>query len=145
LEHGHLSTYGLTYEKGTRLWKRKGQGSVQPLDEDTELALYVQAMTQLENTGFGQYEISSFARPGQRCRHNQVYWANEAYFGFGMGAASYVEGRREVNTRDLRTYLQRIESGESATFQSEELPPRERAFETISLNLRRREGIDRAA
>src|SRR5205823_14461085 len=46
---------------------------------------------------------------------------------------------------DLRTYLKRIEGGEPATFQSEELPPRERAFETISLNLRRREGIDRVA
>src|SRR5205823_9422982 len=113
--------------------------------EEQELALYARAIDILEGNGFEQYEISSFARPGRRCRHNWVYWANEAYFGFGMGAARYVEGRREVNTRDLRTYLKRIETGEPATFQSEELPPRERAFETISLNLRRREGVERAA
>src|SRR5207248_7756694 len=64
--------------------------------------------------------ISNFARPGRRCRHNEVYWANEAYFGFGMGAARYVMGRRELNTRDLRGYVRKALSGEPATFQSEE-------------------------
>ena len=59
------------------------------------------AIDALEAAGFEHYEISNFARPGRRCRHNQVYWANEAYFGFGMGAARYVRGRRELNTRDL--------------------------------------------
>ena len=56
--------------------------------------------------------VSNFARPGARCRHNEVYWANHAYFGFGMGAARYVRGRREVNTRDLRGYIRRALSGE---------------------------------
>jgi oxygen-independent coproporphyrinogen-3 oxidase len=141
LEPGHLSTYGLTYEKGTRLWKQKGQGSVQPLDEEAELAMYVMAMTKLQDSGFEHCEISSFARSGERCRHNQVYWANEAYFGFGLGAARYVEGRREHNTRDLQNYLKKTLSGESATFQTETLQPEERARETMSLNLRRANGI----
>lgn len=145
LQPDHFSTYGLTFEKGTPLWKQRQRGLLKTLDEEQELELYARAIDVLAENGFEQYEISSFARPGRRCRHNQVYWANEAYFGLGMGAARYVEGRREVNTRDLRTYLKRIEAGEAATFQSEELPPRERAFETMSLNLRRREGIDRAA
>jgi oxygen-independent coproporphyrinogen-3 oxidase len=143
LEPDHLSTYGLTYEKGTRLWKQQHAGQVQALDEETELALYEQAMDALTAAGFEHYEISNFARPGARCRHNQVYWANEAYFGFGMGAARYVEGRRELNTRDLRTYLRRVLGGESAVFQSETLAPLERARETIALNLRRAEGIVR--
>src|SRR5438128_5154751 len=105
--------------------------------------MYARAIDVLEGAGFEQYEISSFARPGCRCRHNQVYWANAAYHGFGMGAARYVDGKREVNTRDLRTYIKRILDGESAVFQSEELLGRERALETISLNLRRKEGIIR--
>jgi oxygen-independent coproporphyrinogen III oxidase len=141
----HLSTYGLTYEKGTPLWKRRQRGQVRALDEDAELALYALAIDTLEAAGFEQYEISSFARPGRRCRHNQIYWANEAYFGFGMGAARYVHGRRELNTRDLQRYLRHCLSGESVTMQSEELGPEERARETMAVQLRRTEGIDRAA
>jgi oxygen-independent coproporphyrinogen-3 oxidase len=145
LEPDHLSTYGLTYEKGTRLWKQRQRGLVHPLDENSELELYAATMDTLATAGFEQYEISSFARPGRRCRHNQVYWANEAYFGFGMGAARYVRGRREVNTRDLRTYLRRVLAGEPATFQAETLEPEDRARETMALQLRRVEGIERAS
>jgi len=141
----HLSTYGLTYEKGTPLWKRRQRGQVRPLEEDAELSLYALAIDVLESAGFEHYEISSFARPGRRCRHNQVYWANEAYFGFGMGAARYVLGRRELNTRDPHRYIRLALSGESATWQSEELPAAERARETMAVQLRRAEGIDRAA
>lgn len=139
----HVSTYGLTYEKGTPLWKQRQRGLVAALDEDQELAMYARAMDVLEGAGYEQYEISSFARPGRRCRHNQVYWANAGYHGFGMGAARYVDGKREVNARDLRAYIKHILDGESAVFQSEELGPRERALETMSLNLRRKEGIIR--
>jgi oxygen-independent coproporphyrinogen-3 oxidase len=145
LKPDHLSTYGLTYEKGTPLWKRRRSGRLQPLDEDAELALYALAIDTLEAAGFEHYEISNFARPGRRCRHNQTYWANEAYFGFGMGAARYVLGRRETNTRDLRRYLRQALSGKSVTQQSEELPPEQRARETLAVQLRRAEGIDRAA
>jgi oxygen-independent coproporphyrinogen-3 oxidase len=141
----HLSTYGLTYEKGTPLWKQRQRGDLRPLDEDAELALYKIAIDTLEGAGFEHYEISNFARPGRRSRHNQTYWANEAYFGFGMGAARYVLGKRELNTRDLQLYLRRTLSGEAATFQSEELEPLERAKETMAVQLRRCEGIDRPA
>jgi oxygen-independent coproporphyrinogen III oxidase len=145
LEPAHLSTYGLTYEKGTRLWKQRQRGEVTPLAEASELELYAQAIDTLEAAGFEHYEISSFARPGRRCRHNQIYWANEAYFGFGMGAARYVHGRRELNVRDLQTYLKRVVAGESPTFQSEVLEPEERARETMALQLRRAEGVNRRA
>jgi oxygen-independent coproporphyrinogen-3 oxidase len=139
----HVSTYGLTYEKGTPLWKERRRGRVLPLGEEEELGLYALAIDTLTEAGLEHYEISNFARPGCRSRHNQVYWANEAYFGFGMGAARYVLGRRELNTRDLATYLERCRNGRSPTFQSEELPPEERARETMAVQLRRCEGIDR--
>jgi oxygen-independent coproporphyrinogen-3 oxidase len=140
----HISTYGLTYEKGTPLWKQRERGGVVPLAEDQELAMYTLAMDTLGAAGFEHYEISNFARTGRRSIHNQVYWANEAYWGFGMGAARYVNGRRDINTRSLDGYINKVLAGESAVFQSETLPPRERARETMAMQLRRSEGIERS-
>jgi oxygen-independent coproporphyrinogen-3 oxidase len=144
LEPQHISTYGLTYEKGTRLWKQQQEGRVRALDEDAELEMYTAAMDRLAAGGLEHYEISNHARPGFHCRHNQMYWANEAHFGFGVGAASYIRGVRRLNTRDLRTYIRRALSGEPTHFQSEELTPRERALETAVIQLRRAAGIERA-
>jgi oxygen-independent coproporphyrinogen III oxidase len=139
----HISTYGLTYEKGTRLWKQRQLGEIHALGEESELDMYSHGLDVLAESGFGQYEISSHARPGRRCQHNQVYWANEAYFGFGMGAARYLNGRRETNSRNLKTYLRRALSGVPATFQSETLSHEDRARETLALNLRRTDGVNR--
>ena len=139
----HLSTYGLTYEKGTPLWKQRERGQVRSLDEDVELDMYLTAIDRLTAAGFEHYEISNFARPGRRCRHNEVYWANHAYFGFGVSAARYVNGKREMNTRSLKDYLKRVLAGDSATFQSEELDLLERARETAVIQLRRCDGIFR--
>jgi oxygen-independent coproporphyrinogen-3 oxidase len=139
----HISTYGLTYEKGTPLWKERERGRMQPVQEDEELAMYENSMDRLAAAGFEHYEITNFARPGFRCRHNERYWANEAYFGFGVGAARFVNGVRELNTRDTKLYVKKVLAGESPTFQSETLGPRDRAFETIGTQLRRAEGIGR--
>jgi oxygen-independent coproporphyrinogen-3 oxidase len=139
----HVSTYGLTYEKGTRLWKQRQRGEVRPLDEEAELELYEHAIEVLEGSGFEHYEISNFARPGRRSRHNQVYWANHAYHGFGVGAARYAGGQRQLNTRNLADYLRRLEAGQPAMVHAEQLPPAERARETLALNLRRRDGVHR--
>jgi oxygen-independent coproporphyrinogen-3 oxidase len=145
LSPDHVSTYGLTYEKGTRLWKQRRRGQLVPLDEAAERAMYELAMNTLEAAGLEHYEISNFAYPGRRSRHNQVYWANEAYFGFGLGAARYVRCRREVNTRDLHAYISRAARGEPVTQSGEELSPEERARETMAVQLRRCDGIDRDA
>lgn len=141
----HVSTYGLTYEKGTPLWKQQQRGEVTALGEEEERILHAIGIETLEAAGFNHYEISNFAQPGRGCRHNQIYWANWAYFGFGMGAARYVNGKRELNTRDLRTYIRKALSGEPTTFQAEELAAEERARETMAVQLRRAEGIDRSA
>jgi oxygen-independent coproporphyrinogen-3 oxidase len=145
LEPKHLSTYGLTYETGTPLWKRAERGEVHPLGEEEELGMYETAIDTLEAAGFEHYEISNFARPGCRSQHNSVYWENHAHFGFGMGAAKYLEGTRSLNVRSLEGYLNRALAGQPTEFQSETLPPRERALETIGQNLRRAEGVNRVA
>jgi oxygen-independent coproporphyrinogen-3 oxidase len=139
----HLSTYGLTYEKGTPLWKQRFRGEVNPVTEDDELAMYETAIDALSAAGFEHYEISNFARPGHRCRHNERYWANEAYHGFGVGAARYVGGARELNVRNTNDYIRKVLSGESPTFQSERLDGRERAVETAVIQLRRSDGVDK--
>jgi oxygen-independent coproporphyrinogen III oxidase len=139
----HVSTYGLTYEKGTPLWKRRDRRQLKPVAEADELAMYELAMDRLPADGFEQYEVSNFARPGRRCRHNETYWANEAYFGFGVGAARYVMGRRELNRRNTADYVRRVLAGESPTFQSEQLPPGESARETAAVQLRRSAGVIR--
>jgi oxygen-independent coproporphyrinogen-3 oxidase len=139
----HISTYGLTYEKGTRLWKQRRSGLVTALDEDVELAMYEHALDALDAAGYRRYEVSNHARPGRECRHNAVYWANWAYFGAGVGAARYVAGTRDVNSRSLPTYLERIAAGRPATVQSETLQPDDRARETVSTQLRRVDGIGR--
>jgi oxygen-independent coproporphyrinogen-3 oxidase len=140
----HLSCYGLVFEKGTALWKQWQAGAVRPVDEDVERSMYETTIDRLAAAGLAMYEISNFARPGHESRHNLAYWANDAYFGFGVGAARYVRGERSVNTRDLPGYLRRIEAGEPATGPTEELADEERARETAILMLRRTvQGIDR--
>lgn len=141
----HLSCYGLVFEKGTPLWKSRALGQVQPLDEDIELAMYEHTIDRLSASGLEQYEISNFARAGHACRHNLFYWANAPYFGFGLGAARYVDGERAVNTRDLLAYLKRIEAGDDPTGPRERLDQEPRARETAVLMLRRTQvGLDRA-
>jgi oxygen-independent coproporphyrinogen-3 oxidase len=139
----HVSTYGLTYEKGTPLWKQRRRGVVMALDEDAELAMYLHALDTLDAAGLHRYEVSNHARPGRECQHNRTYWANWAYYGVGVGAARYVGGTREINTRNLPIYMERIAAGRAATFESETLNAEERARETIGTQLRRAEGIDR--
>ena len=105
--------------------------------------MYELAIDRLNSSGFEHYEVSNFARPGFRCHNNERYWANEAYYGFGVGAARYVGGVRELNTRDTRLYIRKMLAGESPTIQTEQLGPHDRALETIGTQLRRAEGIGR--
>src|SRR4029079_17787995 len=121
----HVSTYGLTYETGTRLWKQRRRGGVRPLDKESRLPMYLHAIDTLAAAGLPQYEVSNYARPGRECRHNRTYWANHAYWACGSGAARSVKCRREVNTRGLPDYLKRLHAGQYATAQSEELAPEE--------------------
>jgi oxygen-independent coproporphyrinogen-3 oxidase len=141
----HLSCYGLVFEKGTPLWKEREAGRVRPVDEADERAMYEHTIDRLAQAGLAMYEISNFARPGHECRHNLVYWANDAYFGFGLGAARYVNGVRSSNTRELLSYINRLNEGLSPPGARETLDPEARARETAVLMLRRTViGIDRA-
>ena len=144
LQPTHLSTYGLTFEKGTAFWTRREHGELQQADEELERDMYALAMDKLEAAGLAQYEISSFARSGFRCRHNQVYWNGGEFFGFGPGAASYLDGQRILNHRSVTTWLKRTLAAESAVGEVESLSPEDRARELLVLGLRQTDGIDSA-
>ena len=142
-EPDHVSTYGLTYERGARFWSQRARGLLPNVDEDLERAMYELAIDMLTDAGFEHYEVSNFAHPGHRCRHNEAYWLGDEYFGIGPGAARYVAGRREVNHRSTTNYLRRVLDGKLATAESEELSPEDRAREKrLVFRLRRLEGID---
>ena len=133
----HLSCYGLVYEKGTALWKQWKAGEVREVDEEVERTMYETTINRLAKAGLVMYEISNFAKPGEECRHNLVYWTNDAYYGVGLGAARYIDGARSVNTRELSAYLKRIEAGLPGTGPTETLDAEGRARETAVLMLRR--------
>lgn len=138
----HASTYGLTIEKGTAFWNRRSKGELQLPDEDVDAEMYALAINTLNQAGIYQYEISNFAKPGFRCRHNEVYWKGDPFFALGPGAASYVNGIRQTNHQSVSTYLKKIESRDSAISQTEELVSIEAAKEQLVFGLRRIDGLD---
>jgi oxygen-independent coproporphyrinogen-3 oxidase len=143
LSPDHASTYGLTYERGTTFWGRRLRGELKSLDEEAERAMYAEAIDRLTAGGFEHYEVSNFARPGRRCRHNEVCWAGRPYFAAGPGAARYIGGRRELNHRSTTTWMARVMAGRSPVAEAEELSAEDRAREALVLGLRRLEGVSR--
>lgn len=139
----HLSIYSLTFEKGAAFWGRMARGQLTLIDEETQRAMLETAWDQLSEAGWEHYEVSNFARPGHRCRHNEVYWKGEPYFAVGPGAARYVDGRRETNHRSTTTYIRRVLAGQSPVADTDVLGPADRAREMLVFRLRMTEGITR--
>jgi oxygen-independent coproporphyrinogen III oxidase len=143
LAPSHISTYGLTFERGTDYWSRRERGELVESDEELQREMYALAIDRLTAAGYEHYEVSNFARPGHRSRHNQTYWSGEGYYAAGPGAARYVNGIRETNHRSTTTYLQRVLAGETPTAEREELDEEARARELLVFGLRRIEGVER--
>lgn len=136
---GHLSLYMLDLEERTPLQVQVERGRVSLPEDELVAELYVEAIERLGRAGLRQYEISNFARPGEESRHNLRYWERGEYFGFGLGAHSFLGETRFANTRDIRRYIER--SPEARDF-SETLGPGEVRRETIFLALRQTGGMD---
>lgn len=143
LEPTHVSTYGLTFEKGTAFWTRRSKGELADIPEESERTMYAASMDTLAAAGFEQYELSNFAKPGKRCRHNEVYWSGKPFYGFGPGAARYIDGKRISNHRSVTTWIKRTLGGLSAEGDSEELSPEDRARELLVVGLRKTAGVDK--
>jgi oxygen-independent coproporphyrinogen-3 oxidase len=139
----HFSSYSLKVEENT-LFHTLYQKDQLPLpSEDTELAMYLLLIEEMEKRGYQQYEISNFAKAGFESKHNKTYWLNDEYYGLGAGAHGYVRGQRHVNAGPLAIYMQMIREGLPRVEQF--AVPREDAMEEqMILGLRLREGVDLA-
>lgn len=106
----HISAYSLIIEPGTPFSALYDDGELPPLpDEETDRKMYHYTREYLAQHGYGRYEISNYALKGRECRHNSGYWTGHPYLGFGIGAASYVNGARFSNIPDFETYIVEME------------------------------------
>lgn len=138
----HISTYSLTYEKGTQFWSMRRRGELQEVPEDTDIAMYRECRRRLRKAGFEHYEISSFAQPSSRSRHNSVYWNGHGWYAVGPGAARFVGGARHVNHRSPTTYIKRMLNEGDATIETEIISLDQHARELAAFGIRQIDGID---
>lgn len=142
----HISTYNLTVEPRTPLAKMVERGLVHPAPEEELEERYRFTMQYLQDKGFEHYEISSFARPGYRSAHNQIYWDHRNYVGFGPSAHSFwwkgLPAERWYNERNLRRYESLLQQHVLPLGGREQLSLDELADEYILLRLRTADGID---
>ncbi|MEM6329928.1 MAG: radical SAM family heme chaperone HemW [Planctomycetota bacterium] len=141
LRPGHISTYGLTIEQGTSFWGRRLRGSLVEVDDGLQREMYLLAIDTLTAAGYQHYEVSSFAKPGRRSRHNLAYWRGDGCYALGPGATRYVDGVRETNHRSTLAYLRRVLAGGSAVAEREELTAEQRAREALVFGLRQIDGV----
>ena len=141
----HLSCYQLTYEPGTAFYPRFLRGELAYPPEEVAVALYEQTTTTLGQAGLEAYEISNYARPGQACRHNLLYWRYDDYIGIGPGAHSrvHVEGRRYArhNLKAPETWLKAVTEKGHGLMADVSLSEREQFEEWLLMGLRLREGV----
>lgn len=142
LEPEHLSAYLLSYEPGTRLTVMRDAGRVAEADEATAAEMYRHLCEATARRGMEHYEISNFAYPGHRSRHNSSYWNMTPYIGLGPGAHSFIGGVRGSNPPSLARYLARGWS--AAYYQPEEESDAERYNDLIITALRTADGLDPA-
>lgn len=134
LDIPHISTYSLMIEPSTILGIQK----TIPINSDLDAKMYQEICNTLKEHGFKHYEISNFTRPGYASKHNLVYWNNEEYYGFGVGASGHIEKKRYDNTRNISKYLTGI------TKQTESFVTRQEQIENeCILGFRKIEGISK--
>ena len=140
----HVSTYALTVEPDTPFGGAQRAGRLGLPHEDVAHAMAQGLRARLAAAGLQQYEISSFARPGQRSRHNQRYWRRLDVLGLGSSAAGLLGPVRSRNLRSRSDWAAEIGAGRRPLAERERLTPRAQRQETLSLGLRRLEGVPRA-
>ncbi|MCL1475636.1 radical SAM family heme chaperone HemW [Argonema antarcticum] len=139
----HISVYDLIVEPVTAFARQYKPGS-QPLPtDDTTVKMYKLAQQVLTSEGYQHYEISNYAQPGHQCRHNRVYWENRPYYGFGMGAASYLGGQRFTRERTRREYYEWVTSG--CAIDCVQISADDILLETLMLGLRLASGLNLSA
>ncbi len=138
----HVSIYLLETDRDTPLWRYAEKGEIDLPDDETMLELSSAASAELSANGYIRYEISNYALPGKRCRHNLKYWSDELYIGFGSSAHSFIDGMRTSNTDQPVDYIRSIMGGGEAIVQREEFHRAKRVSEALFMGLRMMRGVD---
>lgn len=142
----HISTYSLTIEPRTPLHKQVQRGIVKPASDEQAADQFQQAMVTLKSIGFEHYEVSSFACPKHRSKHNMRYWHHTNYLGVGPSAHSFWwqddQALRWENVRNLRAYTEMVTKEHSPAGSREILSDHDLTRERIMLALRTSEGLD---
>jgi oxygen-independent coproporphyrinogen-3 oxidase len=141
----HISTYCLTFEEGTLLWRRRAEGRVPEVERDLQWDQLDAACAELESAGYRRYEVSNWARPGFESRHNLAYWRCRPVYGGGAGAHSYATdgstAQRWWNVARPREYI----AAPQPMADGEELPARNAVAESLMLGLRTVDGMNAPA
>ena len=140
-EPDHLSAYALTLDDGS-LWSATGVTGLPP--EETVTAQYARLVQLAADAGFEHYEVSNYARPGHRSRHNQIYWHAEEYLGLGPGACGFLGNVRYGNVKPVERYGAMVAAGDAPVDTHETLTPRQRLAERLILGLRLGDGVPSA-
>lgn len=136
----HLSAYSLMYEEGTLLYRYLEQGKIKEISDELSLDMYNVLIDRLTAAGYEHYEISNFALPGFRSRHNSSYWHDTPYIGVGAAAHSYDGKTRSWNTASLDDYISSIEDG-IRPCEYETIDAETHYNDLITTALRTREGL----
>ena len=137
LDPPHVSAYALTVEPGTPL----ADDPARHPDDDDQATKYLAAAEALEAAGLSWYEISNWARPGRKCRHNQLYWSMGDYQAFGCAGHSHRDGRRSWNVHTPERYIAAIAEGRSPEAAGERLDAEARRLEALQLAVRTSSGV----
>ncbi|RYE01020.1 MAG: radical SAM family heme chaperone HemW, partial [Sphingobacteriales bacterium] len=139
----HLSCYALTVEEKTPLHKQISRQQKADVDNDQQARQFLLLMNWLKADGYEHYEVSNFAKPGMRSRHNSSYWRGLPYLGLGPSAHSYNGQARSWNVANNNRYIQSLSEG-IVPEEAEVLTRAQRLNEYLMISLRTCEGIDRA-
>ena len=140
----HISLYGLQLEEDTIFYEEYKSGILDVPEEAYERRMYHEAIRELKAAGYEHYEISNFALPGRKCRHNLKYWQLDNYLGLGLGAHSYIAGSRSKVVDSMEDYLALVNAGRRPT------DPKADSFDSpkdamgiyVFTALRKTEGVD---
>lgn len=140
LAPSHLSAYGLTVEAGTPLARWRARGEVRDADEERYEGDFITAHRVLASAGYEHYEVSNYARPGMRARHNSAYWRGVPYLGLGPGAHGFDGAERRWNEREYVAWRERIAARSDPLGGAERLTPSQEELERVYVGLRTAEG-----
>jgi oxygen-independent coproporphyrinogen-3 oxidase len=138
----HVSTYCLSFEEGTLLYRRRAEGSVPEVPSDLQWDQLDAACVELEGAGYRRYEVSNWSRAEFESRHNQAYWRCRPVYGAGAGAHSYAtDGETASRWWNVARPREFIAAAPSTRADGEELDRRKRVAESLMLGLRTAEGM----